>query len=201
MRKLIFIAALLAAGAGCSPLQPVKNEPNNTFALEAHFDQARAAPSATAPVIAVAMPRARPGFDSPRMAYVRKTHELEYFTRNQWVDTPARMLAPLLMQALETGGRFRAVVTPQSGATASLRLDSEIVRLQQDFSTTPSRVRFTLRVQLLDLPGRQVVATREFDAVENAPSDDPYGGVVAANRALRRVLDEVAAFCADSLKP
>jgi cholesterol transport system auxiliary component len=37
-----------------------------------------------------------------------------------------------------------------------------------------------------------------FEAVEGAPSDDPYGGVVAANRAVDRVLDEIAKWCGEN---
>jgi cholesterol transport system auxiliary component len=108
------------------------------------------------------------------------------------------MLAPLLAQALEQSGGFRAVVQSPSLATAQLRLDTELVRLQQDFSARPSRVQLTLRAQLIDTDTRRVLAAAEFDESEAAPTDDPYGGVIAANRALARLLERVAAFCADA---
>jgi cholesterol transport system auxiliary component len=57
-------------------------------------------------------------------------------------------------------------------------------------------VRFTLRAQLIDVDARRVLASAEFDETEVAPSDDPYGGVLAANRALARLLERLAAFCA-----
>ncbi|PWB53466.1 MAG: hypothetical protein C3F18_07290 [Nitrosomonadales bacterium] len=188
------LAAGLALVAGCSGLQPVKNDAPSTYALEAQFQPRPAA--ANAPVLLVTRPRAHPGFDSPRMAYVRKPHELEYFSRNRWVDAPEKMLAPLLVQSFEASGAFGAVSQAAGGVAAQLRLDSEIVRLQQEFTVTPSRVRFTLRAQLVDVAGRRILATREFDVTENAASDDPYGGVVAANRAVQRTLCEAAAYFA-----
>ena len=69
-------------------------------------------------------------------------------------------------------------------------------RLQQDFSPPPSRIELTLRASLLDLRHDRMLATREFDLIERAPQDDPYGGVIAANRALARLLQQLAAFCA-----
>lgn len=195
IRTGIAVAAWVAL-AGCSGLQPVKQEPISTFALEARVDRHAGVPSRDAPSLVVALARARPGFDSPRMVYVKTPHELEYFAKNQWVDTPARMLTPLLVQAAESSGAFGAVSTSGGGVTAPLRLESEIVRLQQEFMATPSQVHFTLRVQLVDVAARKVLATREFDATEKAPSEDPYGGVLAANRAVNRVLGEVKAFCA-----
>lgn len=190
------LTAAWAAIAACSPLQPVKQEAVNTFALEARFDNKSAVPAHEAPVVLVSPMRARPGFDSQRMAFVRKPHEIEYFTKNQWVDMPARMLTPLLAQALESTGAYRAVLLSQSGASANLRLESEIVRLQQEFFAVPSQIRLGLRVQLVDIEARKVLATREFDVTEAAPGDDPYGGVVAANRAVSRILGEIAEFCA-----
>lgn len=198
----IAIAALAALG-GCNSLQPVQREQPDTYVLETQF-QPTPATAQGAHTLTVERPRESAGYDSARMVYVKKPHELDYFSRNQWADTPGKMLAPLLARALEASGAFRAVVLSPGAATGQLRLETVIVRLQQEFLTTPSRVRFTLRAQLIDVPGRRVIATREFDIVENAPSDDPYGGVLAANRAVQRALSATAEFCAaqaGALKP
>jgi cholesterol transport system auxiliary component len=90
------------------------------------------------------------------------------------------------------------VVQAPSLAAANLRLDIELVRLQQDFRAKPSRVQFTLRAQLIEVDARRVLASAEFDETEAAPSDDAYGGVIAANRALGRLLERLAKFCAET---
>ena len=151
---------------------------------------------AAAPTLVVSPPYAAAGFDSPRMMYVRQAHKLEYFAHNEWTDTPARMLAPLIAAAAARSGAFRAVVTAPSTAAADLRLDTEVGGLQQEFLGNPSRVRFTLRANIVDSATRRVIASREFEAVAPAPSENPYGGVVAANEAVRAVLAELGAFCA-----
>lgn len=194
--RIGIIVTACAVIAGCSALEPVKQESLNTFALESGSARQAIVPARDAPSLVVSPVSARPGFDSARMAYVRTPHELEYFTKNQWVDTPARMLTPLLVQAAESSGAFGAVATSRSGVVGQLRLESEIVRLQQEFVGAQSRVHFTLRIQLMDAVARKVLATREFDVTENASSADPYGGVQASNRAVRRVLEEVALFFA-----
>ena len=61
--------------------------------------------------------------------------------------------------------------------------------------TRPSRVAFTLRATLVDDKTRRVLAVRQFDATEPAPGEDAYGGVVAANRAVQKVLEDLALFC------
>jgi cholesterol transport system auxiliary component len=145
-------------------------------------------------------PHAAAGFDSPRIIYVRETHKLEYFAHSEWVDPPARMLAPLLVAAVENTGAFRAVVLTPGAAAGDLRLDTEIIRLQHEFRTQPSRVRFTLRAYLVDDKTRRVLAWREFEAAAPAASEDPYGGVVAANRAVQTVLESLSAFCAEAAR-
>lgn len=183
---------------GCSTLKPVKSASMNTYALEAQFEPVVAGEGKL--TLLVNTPSARPGFDSPHMIYIEKSHEIAYFSQNQWVDSPARMLAPLLVQALEHSAKYRAVIPMRSAATADLRLDTEIIRFQQEFLSRPSQVRFTVRAQLLDVQSKRVLATREFDVIEVATSDDPYGGVIAAQRAVKILLLQMADFCASASK-
>lgn len=204
-QRAVFAAALaLALLGGCSALLPPPPPPDNIYLLEANLSElpARSTPAAKRDlVLAVSMPRARAGFDTAQMVWVRQAHGLEVYSRNRWADTPARMLAPLLAQAVERSGAFHAVVQTPSAVSAALRLDTELVRLQQDFSVRPSRVQLTLGVQLVDIGTRQVIASAEFDETENAATEDAYGGVRAANVALERLLVRLTAFCAEHAPP
>lgn len=149
-------------------------------------------------VLAVSVPSSRPGFDTSQMAYVQQPHELNYFAASRWADTPARMLEPLIAQAMMQSGSFRAVVQTAGVIPADVRLDIELVRLQQDFQTRPSRVQLTLRAQLMDVRGKRLLAAQQFDEEENSASEDAYGGVAAANRLVQRVLGKLAGFCIDA---
>jgi cholesterol transport system auxiliary component len=101
------------------------------------------------------------------------------------------------MQALEQTGGFRAVVQAPSAVPADLRLDTELIRLQQNFGTRPPQVEIALRAQLVDLRSRRVLATAEFEEVEPTTREDAYDGVIAANRALQRLLARLADFSAE----
>jgi cholesterol transport system auxiliary component len=188
------LAVLAVTLGGCASLLP---EPPP----EPYLHVLAAAPGVEATgvtrdvVLEVGTPRAAPGFDTPRIAYVRKPFEVDYFALHRWADAPARMIAPLLARALERSGAFRAVVEAPSSVAADLRVDVALDLLQQDFSVQPSRVELALRVQLVDLRARTVLATRTFRADEPAGSEDADGGVAAANAALARVLAQVVAFC------
>lgn len=208
-RYLALTAGALLLASGCAALRPAAPPVQPTFYL---LDAARPAGAALprttgagAPTLLISAPHAAAGYDSRRIVYRQQAHRLETFAHSEWLDTPAHMLVPLLVAALEQSGAFHAVLHTPSSATGDLRLDSEILQLQQEFNGQPengqaktaaSRVRFVLRVHLVEETSRRVIVARDFSADSPAPSDDPYGGVIAANQAVKKVLDELAVFCA-----
>ena len=202
--NFLITALLLALTAGCGALRPTTVEPPAFYSLDNVPSEkqalvpAPAALSSMAPTLIVNPPRAASGFNSQRIVYFREAHQLEYYAHSEWIDTPARMIAPLIASAVTNGGGYRAVVLTPSAANGDLRLDTEIVRLQHDLSGKPGGARFTLRAHIVDNATRQVLARSEFDETVAATSEDPYGGVVAANRAVQSVLEKLAVFCAEA---
>ena len=196
--QLCAAGLLLTLAGGCGALRLTATPPQSSFyALDSVKIATPAASPDAATTLIINPPRASAGFDSPRIIYVRETHKLEYYAYNEWVDTPARMLTPLIIDAVGNSGAFRAVVLASSAATGDLRLDTAILRLQHEFHSQPSRAHFTLRAYIVDNMTRQVLVWREFDESVAATSEDAYGGVVAANRAVQTVLEQLAGFCAE----
>ncbi len=149
---------------------------------------ARTAQPAVHGVLLVGLPQAEAGFDQPRMAYLQRPYEVNYYASNQWADAPARMLVPLLVRSLEGTGFWRAVVPMPAAVKGDYRLDTSGLVLQQEFFQRPSRTRVLLRAQLVEMKDQRVMGTRSFEVLEPAPSDDAYGGVLAANRAAAKLL-------------
>ena len=178
LRWLATTTALLLLTA-CSLLTPKASEHPSFYSLDAARGglrierTVRTDTTAKAPLLIINPPRAAPGFDSSRIIYVREAHQLEYYAHSEWIDTPARMMAPLLVAAVEQSGAFRAVVLTPSAAAAELRLDTEIVRLQHELTTQPSRVHFTVRAYIADSTTRDVLAWREFDVTVAARRNNP----------------------------
>ena len=202
-----WIGMILMFTAGCASLLPKPPVQPTFYSLDRAAVNAPAKlpsangvvnPAENAPTLVINPPRAAAGFDSQRIIYTRESHQLNYFAHNEWIDTPARMLAPLIVAAVSNAGIFRAVVPTPSLAAGDIRLDTEIVRLQQVFGSGPSRVQFTLRVYLVDSATRRVLAWREFDETVTATSEDARGGVEAANRAVQNVLLALTALCVEA---
>ena len=139
-------------------------------------------------------PQARAAVDTTQMAYALRPHQLAYFARNEWAETPPQMLQPLLVRTLEATGAFRAVVTPPQTGGSTLGLRTEIVDLVQDFGDDPPVLRFSLRAVLSDEAGNRTIATHEWTLREPLPQKTPGAGVLAGNEAVARVLRELAAF-------
>ena len=194
---LVALCACSALGPSATPV-PTFNSLNGNPVSSPVTAWEAALPRA--PTLIINPPRAAAGFDSQRIIYLREPHKLEYFAHSEWVEPPARMLGPLMVAALQNTGAFRAVVLAPGAASGDLRLDSEIVRLQHEFQTKPSQVHFTLRAYLLNDKTRRVLAWREFDVIEAAAGENPYGGVLAANRAAQTLLDQLAQFCAETAR-
>ena len=153
-------------------------------------------------------PRAAAGFDTALMAYRRQSAQAKgsrsnvigYFSDSAWVDTPSRMLAPLIAQAIERRGGFDAVLRAPSAGVAQWRLETQLIRLQQEFTATGSHGRVILHAILIDTASRAPLGWREFDISVPTTSDDPQGGVAAANEAVTKMLEELADFCVTTAK-
>lgn len=192
-RPLLFL--FLAVLSACAPLLGRSQQPPDLHMLElGPASLPAAAAAATGVLLVVNMPWAAPGYDTAAMAYQRQAGQLEYFAFHRWADAPARMLQPLLVQALDRTGAFKAVIQAPSPLRGDLVLASELLKLRQFFAEQGgSSVELGLRVQLRAQD--TVLATRVFEKSMPTPTDDPQGGVLAANQLLEKLLPEIAAFC------
>ena len=196
---------VLSLLAGCAMLLPPATPQPTYYGLEAAAPEGSAVarvPAGTgAPLLTleVERPTAAASYDTNRIVYLRSHFEPEYFAYSRWVDTPARMLSPLLISAVAASGAFGAVISAPNAATSDLWLGTEILLLQQVFGGRQSSVQFILRANFVDSATRRVLVSRELSATVASASEDPHGGVVAANAAVRAVLDELVGLCGEAI--
>jgi cholesterol transport system auxiliary component len=191
---------LALTAAGCLSSRS-ESQPTHMYRLSLDPERTEVRPAdINGPILQVSLPLAEPGFETPRMVYVKRLYELEHYALNQWADQPARMFASLLVQALGRTGSWRAVVPLPGSIRGDFRLDSYGFTMQQEFMQDPSLVRVTVRMQLVEVKESRVVGTRTFEAVEKAQSDDAYGGVLAANRAIAALLGDITSWLRECMK-
>jgi|688.fasta_scaffold283090_2 cholesterol transport system auxiliary component len=144
--------------------------------------------------ILVAEPTVQPGYESDQMIYLECPYELKSFSRNKWIAPPHEMLTSLISQSLRNTCFFRAVVTPPFSGETHYKLETKLMKLQHEFFHCPSRVHLVLHAVLVDTNSHQAIGEHVFDVLVLAPKNNPYGGVLAANKAVKIVLSQLADF-------
>ena len=191
----LFSVSLLS---GCSLFSPVKYEPVKQYVLN----------TAAHPVIKksrrnisllVTPVQADPIYNTVEMAYTNCPYQIAYFSVNRWATTPSQMLQPLIVQTLQNTHSFRSVNTTPVIGEYDYALNTHLLELRQVFHCNMSEIHLVVRAQLINSSSNRVVATKQFTIIERTPQNTPYGGVIAANRAVERMLNQLAVFCVRSV--
>ncbi len=203
-RFQIAALVLLTIVAGCGIVRE-SPAPIRTYLIESPRGKSvGSAPlsseSTSLPSLLIGVPEPAPGFESSRMAYVQVPHELNYFATSQWVEAPARMLMPLLVQNLEESGMWQSVTPMPTSIRGDYRLNLTQVVVVQEFLQQPSRMRLAWRGQLMNLKDRQVIGARKFEREEETSSEDAYGGVLATQFAVSRLLTDLQEWLAECVE-
>jgi cholesterol transport system auxiliary component len=188
------ICALVVLVSACA-LGPVETSAPRTYFLNPEMSWKNPLPGgmrSRAAILLITQPRAQAGFDTARMAYLLRPYEVNYYAFNQWADTPARLLHRIMVENLDKSGQWSAVLQIPSALQAQYRLDCDNLILEQQFFSRPSRVRLALRAQIIETKSQRILASRYFEYLEDAPTDNAYGGVLAANHAAAKLLSEMA---------
>jgi len=196
--RLIWLLWVLLALAGCA-LPQDSSPPQQAYLLEVGAFTPPPVRRSSGKILLVTVSKEAAGFDSNRIAYTREPPKLDYYKDSVWSDTPAKMLLPILVRAFESTGVFKAVVSPPSPVLADVRVDVDVIRLQQEFMTMPSRVRLITRIKIVEMKSGHVLETRLFEAIESAPSENAAGAARAANAAMQKVLGEMVPFALRAL--
>lgn len=190
LKKLILLLAILPL-AGC--FKPVSLPSVHTYSVNTSSDQ-RISRYPNLVSIQVLNPTSASYYISNKMYYQLKPHNLQSFTVNRWLAPPNQMLLPLITQSLINSNYYHAVIAAPSSVQTRYRLDTRLIDFYQDFTTNPSQMIISLQTTLINNQTGKIVASKEFRATAPAPSNDPYGGVIAANAATQEILAEVVRF-------
>jgi cholesterol transport system auxiliary component len=194
VRIFAFGLAAMVALASCGFLGSGPRKDAAIYELDLPHNGEESAPEETGTacaVLLVSSPLSAPGLASSSMVYTREEGRLESYADNRWVDTPGRMLSPLIIRVLSKSGLFTNVVVSPAPIDAGFRLETEVLSLKQVFSETGSFVELAVRASLFDLNRRDLVFNDTLRVEEPAPTPDPRGGVTAASRATGKLLDQL----------
>lgn len=191
--KNVFLFYVILFLSGCSFLSPIDSKPNKKYILNPIVENNLSASKKRINML-VLIPKTTPAYDTASMAYSIKPYQIAYFVKNEWAETPAQMLQPLIVNTLENTHHFHAVLSAPSSDRYDYVLVTEILELQQDFVTTPACLRLKMRILLSKGINNHVLATKSISIIEPIYQQNPYSGVIAANRAVSEALKQIALF-------
>ena len=193
MIRLFFIIILSTLLSACGLTRPAKIPVQSKYTLSKPSTAVIARRSHA--TLLINRPIASSGYERSDMIYVLNNRtQLKSFANNRWVAPPAQLLQPLLVQSFANSGLFRAVVASPFGGRTTYRIDTHLLKLQQQFSGDNSQVMMTVQVTLVKNSSNTIIASRRFTTTAKAPQNNPYGGVIAANVATKRLLTQVVRY-------
>lgn len=188
-RAIVLTSTLLLLLA-CSP---VKQTITNQYKLDS-FSHKKLRTHHTLVSILISPPDALAGYQTEQMRYVDKPFELAYFAHSSWIAPPADMLYPLILQSVQQSGYFYAVSSGANAEQTDYRLDTQLIKLQQNFLTKPVKTELVAKVVLSNTHTNKVIASRMIHRSIECPKENPYGGVIAANQATQEFTAELSRF-------
>ncbi len=195
MKHFIQMSVGICLGLGLVGCSPVQVGPSQTYIVNSVPALSRNVTHHHVSNVFVSLPEAGPLYSTPDMSYMLSPYQISYFVKNSWIETPAQMLQPLIVDTLQATHDFRVVSSSQNAGRFDYQVNTQLLQFTQDFTQSPSVFRLKLRVQLIKLVDNHIVASQDISVVEPAPQNSPYGGVVAANQAAKDALKILAHFC------
>ncbi len=192
-------AALAAAAlAGACSFTPVEVEVRQALIEQLPAEVAQGTPhSAT---LLVLVPATAAAYDTTRIAYATAPHEIAYYSHVEWARTPARMLQPLLLQAMRATHAFAAVEAPPYLDRYRYALHTEIREVRLDFSAAPV-ARLALHAHLADEETGRTLFDGDIAVEAPIAARTPEAGIAAANAAAAKALGELAAEVVRAVTP
>lgn len=190
LQRIILVASCLSLLWGCSA---IKSPIIHQYQLSAfNADQIRHTPSQA--TLLITPTEAVNGYQTEQMHYSTQAYTLANFSKNAWFSPPATMLYPLMIQSIQHSGYFLAVSSGAYTSKTQYRLDTQLLKLQQNFTKKPSVLELKVKAVVSRVSDNQILASRTFKQNINCPYDSPYGGVIAANQATERLTKEITQF-------
>lgn len=190
---LVFVGMLLIS---CSPIVP---DINNKYKLVS-FSHEKVASKKTDITILVSQSQAISGYQTEQMLYTDKPYQINSFVKNSWVSPPASMLTPLIAQSLEYSNFFFAVASGPDADKTDYRLDTQIIELQQNFLTKPSQIEFVVQTFLSHVDDNRLVSSQTFVIRTPCDKNNPYSGVVAANKTMQLFTKKLTKYVLFNIK-
>ncbi len=191
--RALFLTAIIFCLAACGPIKTI---PQTTYVLTSFKGVTTPMHVATRSRTSVLITNtiASAGYRSNQMLYMVSPYELKAYANNVWAAPPATFVTNIIQQSIIDQRYFSAVVVAPFSGTATYRVDTKLLKLQQEFLLPESHVRIQLSATLINNTTNRVIATHIFEVVVPSPGNNAYSGVIAANKGITEISNNLAHF-------
>lgn len=202
MKPVLPLLALTLLLAGCLNVGNGSTSPTVVYhVLKDPAPAVEAAPlRADAPTLLVLDTTTGSFYDTEQLVFSRAPGTRGQYQFARWTERPGKRFADLMRARLDRLGSYQ-VAAAGGYVRGDLLLDTELVELYHDAASEPGLLRLVLRAELVDLRQRRLVERRVF--VQQVPLEryDAASAAQAADQAVGRTLDELAAWLAGMKRP
>lgn len=150
--------------------------------------------TAPLPSLFISAPEAITGFQTDQMLYRKFPFQTATYVHNGWSSAPAEMLYPLIIQSFQDSHAFRVVGSGTHAEISHYRLDTQLIELIQNYDKKPSQIELKVKAMISNTITAQIISSKVFRIYSVCPSDTPYGGVIAANRAAAQLTQQLTQY-------
>ncbi len=166
MKKIYLLALLVAVlFSGCRGTESVINR---FYLLEYPADQRYWEQEAYPPLPAsleIASVSVHPAFSAHQIAIREESHEIRYFTFNEWAIRPGNSLTTLLKDFFHFNPVFQELVPRQTPRIADYTLETTVFQLEVVKERNRYQARIHLEFKLIDNRSAVVVASHSADQI------------------------------------
>lgn len=154
--------------AGCRSSQPVVQQ-FYLLELEGSYQWPEGVASIEQ-VCEVAEVRIAPAYATHQIAIREESHQIRYFTFNEWAERPGQRLGRMIVDFLEEHSVFGDVIYGRSAITPSYIIETDIDYIEVDAREASFRARIGGELRLVSTSGgRQVVLSHRIERYEELP--------------------------------
>ena len=202
-RRSLLLAAAAVPLAGCAAgaLIPKAEQRPNLYVLTPKSTFAADVPKVVWQ-LAVDLPQAPAGIDTPRIALMHQPVQLDYYARANWIDRAPAMVQALLIESFENTGKIVGVGRMSVNLRADYVLATELREFQVEyFEGGLPKVHVRINAKLVKFPERAIVGNTTAENKIEAASDTMDDIIPAFDEALGKSLRDVVVWTLQSMQP
>jgi cholesterol transport system auxiliary component len=186
-RQLLRVGTFLPAASIAACQLPGSGPPPREFRVTQKTTFPEDLPQADWSLV-VERPNADRSIDTPRIARTSGV-EIEYYAGANWIDRPAVMIEPLIIQSFRSSRAINVVADRGSNVRPDFLLQTDLTAFEAMHRTSgPPDVLVAMAATLIRMPRREVVGTTEIQRTVTAQASDLESIAVAFDEALGGVL-------------